>query len=67
MWDAKSAPQLAPIKAGMTIAMSNLGSVLIDLRYLIAAVVVPKKAAVFDVPTTDTGLLLGNAKSIAGV
>ncbi len=55
------------MNAGITIAINNLGSVLIDLRYLRAAVDVPKKAAVFDVPTTDTGLLFGKARSIAGV
>ncbi len=65
--DARNAPQHAPINAGTTMAMSKRPSVLIDLRYLIAAVDVPKNAAVFEVPTTETGLLLGNAKSIAGV
>jgi hypothetical protein len=65
--DARTAPQHAPINAGITIAKSKRPSVFIDLRYLIAAVEVPKNAAVLEVPTTETGLLLGKAKSIAGV
>ena len=55
------------MKAGATIANKSLVSVLIDLRYLIAAVVVPKKAAVFDVPTTETGFSLGSESNNAGV
>ena len=51
----------------MTIAIKSFGSVLIDLRYLIAAVVVPKKAAVFEVATTETGFRSGNESNIAGV
>lgn len=67
MLDASRAPKEEPVKAGNTIAIKSFGSVLIDFRYLRAAVEVPKKAAVLEVPTTDTGLLFGNAKSIAGV
>ena len=48
-------------------AIKSFGFVLIDLRYLIAAVVVPKKAAVLDVATTDTGFRSGNESNIAGV
>ena len=65
--DARSAPKQAPIKAGITIASSSRPSVLICFRYLIAAVVVPKNAAVFEVATTETGSLSGSARSIAGV
>ena len=65
--DAKSAPPHAPMNAGITIASSNFESVLIDFRYLIAAVEVPKKAAVLDVATTETGFRSGNESNIAGV
>ncbi len=65
--EARSAPPHAPINAGMTMASNNLGSVLIDLRYLIAAVDVPKNAAVFEVATTETGLRSGKESNIAGV
>ena len=67
MCEARSEPKQAPINAGITIAINKRGSVLIDFRYFIAAVVVPKKAAVLDVATTDTGLRSGNESNIAGV
>ena len=67
IFEASSAPKHEPINAGTTIATKSFGSVLIDFRYFRAAVDVPKNAAVFEVPTTDTGLLLGKARSIAGV
>jgi hypothetical protein len=65
--DARSEPKQAPIKAGITIARSSRESVLMCFRYLIAAVDVPKKAAVLDVATTDTGSRSGSESSIAGV
>jgi hypothetical protein len=65
--DAMSAPIAEPIKAGRTMASSKRVSVFIDLRYLIAAVAVPKKAANFEVPTTETGFSFGKASKSAGV
>ena len=46
---------LLSVSVGKTIASKSFGSTLIERPYLIAAVVVPKKAAVFEVATTDTG------------
>jgi hypothetical protein len=67
IFEAKRAPMAEPIKAGRTMASSKRVSVFIDRRYLIAAVAVPKKAAVFEVPTTETGFSFGNASKSAGV
>ncbi len=65
--EAKSAPMPEPIKAGKTIESSKRESVFIERRYLMAAVAVPKNAAVFEVPTTDTGFSLGKVSKSAGV
>ena len=67
IFEAKSAPIAEPIKAGRTMASSKRVSVFIDRRYLIAAVAVPKKAANFEVPTTETGFSFGKAIKSAGV
>ena len=67
IFEARRAPMAEPIKAGRTMASNKRVSVLIDRRYLIAVVDVPKNAASFEVPTTDTGFSLGNASKSAGV
>jgi hypothetical protein len=67
IFEARSAPIADPIKAGRTIASNKRVSVLIDRRYLMAAVAVPKKAAVFEVPTTETGFSFGKVSRSAGV
>ena len=67
IYDANNEPKQAPINAGITIAINNCGLVLMESRYLIAAVVVPKNAAVLDVATTDTGFSSGKESNMAGV